>query len=258
MSEPDGSVFYRIGRLAGRKARKATWVWHSLTGDDDKAIEAEHGVGADMAAVVREKSGVEADPALRAQLDRTATALAGVVRNRLHRFEVGVVGDEQPTAYALPGGFIFLTASLADLCRRDGDELAFVVAHEMAHVIRRHAVKRVLRQTAYSAASILTPGRGGHRPVAASHRARVAGARLLARAGARGRRPGGAPDPGRGVRPGRRAAVVRAAPRPGAGRRQGHGRLSVDPPTGRRPRGGAATAPVSPFHLRLRRRDRAT
>ena len=160
MSEPDGSVFYRIGRLAGRKARKATWVWHSLTGDDDKAIEAEHGVGADMAAVVREKSGVEADPALRAQLDRTVTALAGVVRNRLHRFEVGVVRDEQPTAYALPGGFIFLTASLADLCGRDRDELAFVVAHEMAHVVRRHAVKRVLRQTAYSAASILTPGRG--------------------------------------------------------------------------------------------------
>ena len=160
MSEPEGSVFYRFGRLAGRKARKATWVWHSLTGDDDKAIEAEYGVGADMAAVVREKSGVEADPALRVQLDQTVTALAGVVRNRLHRFEVGVVGDEQPTAYALPGGFIFLTASLADLCRRDRDELAFVVAHEMAHVIRRHAVKRVLRQTAYSAASILTPGRG--------------------------------------------------------------------------------------------------
>ena len=119
MSQPDGSVLYRLGRLAGRKARKATWVWHSLTGDDDKAIEAEYGVGADMAAVVREKSGVEADPALRALLDGISQALAGVVRNRLHRFEVGVVGDEPPTAYALPGGFIFLTASLADLCRRE-------------------------------------------------------------------------------------------------------------------------------------------
>ncbi len=160
MSQPDGSVFYRLGRLAGRKARKATWVWHSLTGDDGKAIETEYGVGADMAAVVREKSGVEADAALRAQLDQTVAALAGRVRNRRHRFEVGVVGDDQPTAYALPGGFIFLTASLADLCERDRDELGFVVAHEMAHVIRRHAVNRLLRQTAYSAASMLTPGRG--------------------------------------------------------------------------------------------------
>ena len=160
MSQQDGSALYRLGRLAGRKVRKAKWVWHSLTGDDRQAIEAEYGVGADMAAVVREKSGVEADPALRALLDQIAPALAGVVRNKLHRFEVGVVGDEQPTAYALPGGFIFVTASLADLCGRDRDELGFVVAHEMAHVIRRHAVSRVLRQTAYSAASVLTPGRG--------------------------------------------------------------------------------------------------
>ena len=160
MSGQDGSALYRLGRLAGRKARKAKWVWHSLTGDDRQAIEAEHDVGADMAAVVREKSGVVGDPALRALLDEIAPALAGVVRNRLHRFEVGVVGDEAPTAYALPGGFIFVTASLADLCGRDRDELGFVVAHEMAHVIRRHAVNRVLRQTAYSAASVLTPGRG--------------------------------------------------------------------------------------------------
>ena len=160
MNQGDGGAPYRIGRLAARKARKAAWVWHSLTGDDRQAIEAEYGVGADMAAVVREKSGVEADPALRALLDQIAQALAGVVRNRLHRFEVGVVGDEQPTAYALPGGFIFVTASLAELCRRDRDELGFVVAHEMAHVVRRHAINRVLRQTAYSAASLVTPGRG--------------------------------------------------------------------------------------------------
>ena len=90
----------------------------------------------------------------------TIPIIAARYRNRLHRFEVGVVGDEPPTAYALPGGFIFLTASLADLCRRDRDELGFVVAHEMAHVIRRHAVNRLLRQTAYSAASLVTPGRG--------------------------------------------------------------------------------------------------
>lgn len=160
MSRGGRGVFYRLGRLAGGKARKARWVWHSLTGDDRRAIEAEYGVGADMAAVVRARTGVEADPALQALLDRIVRDLAGVVRNRLHRFEVGVVGDEQPTAYALPGGFIFVTAALADLCGRDRDELGFVVAHEMAHVIRRHAVNRVLRQTAWSAASMMTPGRG--------------------------------------------------------------------------------------------------
>ena len=155
---------YKLGRLAGRKARKAQWVWNSLTGDEPAAIEAERGVGRDMAAVVRERSGATPDDDLGAQLDDTRARLAGVVRNTLHRFEVGLVADEAPTAYALPGGFIFLTRSLTELCDRDRDELAFVIAHEMAHVIRRHAITRVLRQTAYSAASVLTPGRGAIAP----------------------------------------------------------------------------------------------
>ena len=158
------SGFYKLGRLAGGKARKVKWMWSSLTGDEDVAIRAEYGVGRDMAAVVRERSRCDVDPALQSLLDDTRDRLAAVVRNKLHRFEVGVVSDDQPTAYALPGGFIFITRSLTDLCERDRDELAFVVAHEMAHVIRRHAINRVLRQTAYAAVSMVAPGRGAIAP----------------------------------------------------------------------------------------------
>ena len=158
------SSLYKLGRLAGGKVRKVKWMWGSLTGDETEAIGAEYGIGRDMAAVVREQSGCDADPALQMLLDDTRDRLAGVVRNKLHRFEVGVVRDDQPTAYALPGGFIFLTRSLTELCERDRDELAFVLAHEMAHVIRRHAINRVLRQTAYAAASMVAPGRGAITP----------------------------------------------------------------------------------------------
>jgi predicted Zn-dependent protease len=158
------STFYKLGRLAGGKVRKAKWMWSSLTGDETEAIRAEYGVGSDMAAVVRTQSGCDVDPELRTLLDNTCNRLAGVVRNKLHRFDIGVVADDQPTAYALPGGFIFLTRALIDLCERDRDELAFVVAHEMAHVIRRHAINRVLRQTAYAAASMVAPGRGAIAP----------------------------------------------------------------------------------------------
>ena len=154
------SPLYKLGRLAGSKARKARWVWNSLAGNETEAIRAEYGVGRDMAAVVREQRSAPTQSTLHPQLEETLARLATVVRNKHHRFEVEVVVDEQPTAYALPGGFIFVTESLAAMCDRDDDELAFVIGHEMAHVIRRHAINRVLRQTAYSAASMLTPGRG--------------------------------------------------------------------------------------------------
>ena len=158
------SGFYKLGRLAGGKVRKAKWMWSSLTGDETEAIEAEYGVGRDMAAVVRERSRCDVDPALQILLDETSDRLAGVVRNKLHRFEVGVVTEDQPTAYALPGGFVFITRSLTELCERNRDELAFVIAHEMAHIIRRHAINRVLRHTAYAAASMVAPGRGAIAP----------------------------------------------------------------------------------------------
>jgi predicted Zn-dependent protease len=158
------SAPYRLGRLAGGKARKVKWMWSALTGNESDAIEAEYGVGRDMAAVVREQHPPARDTGLQTALDETGARLAAVVRNKQHRFEIGVVTDDQPTAYALPGGFIFVTRSLTELCERNPDELAFVVAHEMAHVIRRHAINRVLRQTAYAAASMLAPGRGAIAP----------------------------------------------------------------------------------------------
>ena len=45
-------------------------------------------------------------------------------------------------AFALPGGWVYVTRGLLALSNRE-DELAGVLAHEMAHVLERHAVKRV-------------------------------------------------------------------------------------------------------------------
>jgi predicted Zn-dependent protease len=154
------SGFYKLGQKAGSAFRQARWVWQSATGSEDDAIRAEYGVGRDMAAAVRERSLCDDEPALQAMLDEIGGQLAGVVRNRQHRFAVTLVVEEQPTAFALPGGFIFVARRLVELCERDRDELAFVVAHEMSHVIRRHAIDRVLRQKVLSAASMASPGRG--------------------------------------------------------------------------------------------------
>jgi predicted Zn-dependent protease len=90
-----------------------------------------------MAAVVLEETPRDSDRATQALLDAIGGKLAAVVRNRLHRFEITEIETDRPTAFALPGGFIFIARSLVQLCNRDKDDIAFVLAHEMAHVIRR-------------------------------------------------------------------------------------------------------------------------
>jgi Zn-dependent protease with chaperone function len=154
------NAFHKLGRIAGVQLRKAKWMWQSVAGTEADAIRAEHGVGQDMAAVVLQDMRRDPDQATQALLDEVRGKLTVVVRNRLHRFQTTAVTADQPTAFALPGGFIFVAGTLVHLCQRDRDEVAFVLAHEMAHVIRRHAIDRLLQQKVVSALSLASPGRG--------------------------------------------------------------------------------------------------
>ena len=153
-------MFYRLGQIAGVQVRKAKWMWTSVAGSEADAIQAEHAVGRDLAAVVLEDARRDPDPATQALLDEIAGALAAVVRNRLHRFHVTAIDTDRPSAFALPGGFIFVGRSLVQLCHQKRDEIAFVLAHEMSHVIRRHAIERLLQQKVVSAVTMVSPARG--------------------------------------------------------------------------------------------------
>jgi predicted Zn-dependent protease len=140
-----GSIFYQLGRIAGVQLRKARWMWGSIAGNEAEGIQAEHAVGRDMAAIVLQQTPRDSDPTAQASLDQIAAKLAAMVRNRLHRFQITVIEADHPTAFALPGGFIFISRSLVELCHRNHDDIAFVLAHEMAHVIRRHGSGRTWR-----------------------------------------------------------------------------------------------------------------
>ena len=154
------SASYLFGRLAGRQFRKAVWMWDSVAGSEDDAIRAQQGLGREMAAAVREQAPGAVDPTAQRLLDELAETLADRVRNPLYHFEVAAVAGDHPTAFALPGGYIFVAPALVELTGRDRDELAFVIGHEMAHVIRGHAIDRIKiawSQKALSAVSVATP-----------------------------------------------------------------------------------------------------
>ena len=155
-----GGMFYKLGRIAGVQVRKAKWMWESVGGSEAEAIQAEYAVGRDMAAVVLEDTPRDSDAATQLMLGEIGEKLAAVVRNRLHRFQMTAIETDRPTAFALPGGFIFISRSLVQLCNRNRDDLAFVLAHEMAHVIRRHAIERLLQQRVVDALTRMSPASG--------------------------------------------------------------------------------------------------
>jgi predicted Zn-dependent protease len=155
-----GSLFYNLGRKIGPKVRKARWMWESLTGTEADAIRLEHSVGLDLAHEAGKQLEIDPDSRTRDVLEETGRRLSMCVANRLRSFRFAGFQGGQPNAFALPGGFIFVGRPMLELCRWNQDEIAFILAHEMAHVIRRHAIERIVTNSAVSVASRAAPAGG--------------------------------------------------------------------------------------------------
>lgn len=56
-------------------------------------------------------------------------------------FRFQIVNQSEPNAFAIPGGGIYVSRGLLALVERE-DELAGVLAHEIAHVTQRHSAKQ--------------------------------------------------------------------------------------------------------------------
>jgi predicted Zn-dependent protease len=157
--------FYNLGRKLGREAvpamRKSKWIWDGLTGTEEEAIRAETSAGSTLATELRNISEPTSDPAIATLAEELCRELSACVRSKDRSFRCEVIRDGTPNAIALPGGFLFLSDSLIKLCDRQRDELAFVIGHEMGHVIRKHAWDRMLNETALRVASTVT-SRVGH------------------------------------------------------------------------------------------------
>ncbi len=136
-----GPLVPRMAASLGRRVRtavdQACWVYESMAGTEEKEIEAESRVGRQMAQAFREQTPPDPDPQANERVARLGRRLAETEAARKRTFTFQVVGGAAANAYALPGGYVFITRRLLDMCEED-DEVAFVLAHEMGHVLCRH------------------------------------------------------------------------------------------------------------------------
>ncbi|MEK7389147.1 MAG: M48 family metalloprotease [Elusimicrobiota bacterium] len=69
-------------------------------------------------------------------------------------YHVQVLDSEEVNAFAAPGGFIFVTKGLLKRLKSE-DELACVLAHEVAHIAQKHGLKTIQTSRLTSAFAIL-------------------------------------------------------------------------------------------------------
>ncbi len=68
--------------------------------------------------------------------------LVAVAGAKDFKYSFKVLDVDEVNAFALPGGPIYVFRGLLEMVGDDDDMLAFVLAHEMAHINQRHAAKQ--------------------------------------------------------------------------------------------------------------------
>lgn len=85
--------------------------------------------------------GEYSDVKLERMVAKVVGGLTTVSNNPSQQYQVTILNSPQINAFALPGGYLYVTRGLLALAN-DSAELAAVIAHEMGHVTANHGMQR--------------------------------------------------------------------------------------------------------------------
>ncbi|MGD1932945.1 MAG: M48 family metalloprotease [Candidatus Phaeomarinobacter sp.] len=91
--------------------------------------------------IVAQYGGIYDDPSVGPYVARVTTRMAGASSLPNEEFRVTVLNSPVVNAFALPGGYVYVTRGLVALANSEA-ELASVIGHEIAHVTQRHGQGR--------------------------------------------------------------------------------------------------------------------
>lgn len=107
--------------------------------------EVDRKLGEETAKTVEEQIGLIDDKALNDYLERVGQRVASALPSRQFTYQFSVVDQIEPNAFAVPGGYVYVSRGLLALAKSE-DEIAGVLAHEIQHVERRHSVKQMRKE----------------------------------------------------------------------------------------------------------------
>jgi predicted Zn-dependent protease len=133
-----------VGRMSVRR-----WRWPADPADDRGAepgptatLAAEEAIGArEHPRILDAFGGVYEDPELETRLVAMLRQVIAASDEPGRVYRLTLLDSASVNAFALPGGYLYVTRGLLALAN-DEAEVAAVVAHEIGHVTRRHAIAR--------------------------------------------------------------------------------------------------------------------
>ena len=159
-------IFRRTAGIALGALALTHCAQNPVTGDKDFVLmsepqEIQMGAQAHL-DVLKEVAALD-NPGLQAYVDVVGQRLAKLSHRPNLHWHFTVVDSPDVNAFALPGGYVYITRGLMAYLNSEA-ELAGVVGHEIGHVTARHGVRQQSTSTAAGLGavlgSILVPGLG--------------------------------------------------------------------------------------------------
>ena len=108
------------------------------------SVEKDKEIGRETAKQVEADMGLYQDTARTQYLGRVGERLVKANPDQTFEYRFAIVDQYEPNAFAVPGGYIFISRGLLALTNSE-DELAGVVGHEIIHVSQRHSAKQMAK-----------------------------------------------------------------------------------------------------------------
>ena len=139
-----------------------------------KEIDKEVAAGRKVSEMIDKDFEIISDPARVVRLSSILERLTETLEIN-YPWQVKIIRRDELNAFCLPGGYIYFFEGLINKLRSDA-EIASIMAHEIAHIVGRHAMKQSARNAKLSVASlilILATG-GAAAPIIAAQMAQLA------------------------------------------------------------------------------------
>jgi len=144
------TLFETIGKRLGQKAAQAKNAFNLMGGTEEESLRAEMRLGSELAAALMERMPLVEENETTRFAEQIARWLAANIKEKKLPFNVRVTAEREPNALSLPGGPIFVSWPLLEMCNGERDEIAFLLGHEMAHIVRRHCLDKIVKDAAVS------------------------------------------------------------------------------------------------------------
>jgi len=132
--------------------------FNATTGTPELSVTSkarERELGASQSKAIEAHMGLVDDADLNAYVREVGRRLSAALPTTDTDYTFHIVDSETPNAFALPGGYVYVTRGLLAYLNSE-DELACVMGHEIAHVAARHSVRQRTRSILASPFAIAT------------------------------------------------------------------------------------------------------